>query len=402
MFGHGRRSRLAAISFCTTVAGLIAWAASAQAYAIKLTPLGLPVRWPEAHVGFVVDRAVDESVSGGVQAVTAAVGAWHVPSAPALTVTIGQTPSVPAVDGQNSVIFAANGFLPAGNALAITLVSFDAVTGDIVDTDIVVNGIHAFSVLPSDATPPADAEAFAMEGGAGVDDPRSQAHLAFDLQHVVAHEVGHALGLADSTDSNSALMYPYTKPNDASVRGPAEDDTDGISDLYSSGVVPSSSSGCGANVAGAPVRSRDAGAALALAVIAGAWVASRRRAHRLVPFGAILLAVGAGPLPAHSAERPVASRVYETAHVVGATTEKVGGVFQTTLDLVPTPCSGATDCPRRVRVWGGTIDGITQAVDGAVAPRVDDDVDVTLAAMPSGPEPQEAFVIATRTPSRRP
>jgi hypothetical protein len=51
-----------------------------------------------------------------------------------------------------------------------------------------------------------------------------------------------------------------------------------------------------------------------------------------------------------------------------------------------------------VRVWGGTIDGITQAVDGSVAPRVDDDVDVTFAALPSGPEPQEAAVIAMRTP----
>jgi len=120
-----------------------------------------------------------------------------------------------------------------------------------------------------------------------------------------------------------------------------------------------------------------------------------------VSFGAMALAVGAGPVPAHSVERPVPSRVYATAHVVGATTEKVGGVFQTTLDLVPTVCRGAPDCPRRVRVWGGTIDGITQAVDGAVAPQVDDDVDVALAATPSGPEPQEATVIAMRTPSRR-
>ena len=57
-----RQSRL-----CITIAGLIAWAASAQAFAVKLTPLGLPVRWPKAHVGFVVDRTVDESVSGGAR-----------------------------------------------------------------------------------------------------------------------------------------------------------------------------------------------------------------------------------------------------------------------------------------------------------------------------------------------
>jgi matrixin len=402
MLSDGRRSRLAAVSVCATLAGFIAGAGTAQAFVLKRTSLGLPVRWSAAEVGFVVDQAVDTSVSGGVQAVNTAVDAWRVPGAPALTLTIGNTPSVPAVDGQNSVIFAKNGFLPAGQALAVTLVSFDATTGEIVDTDIVVNGTHAFGVLPAGATPPSGAVAVSNEGGSE-DDSTGQDHMAFDFQHVVAHEVGHALGLLDSTDDDSALMYAYTKPNDAAVRAPAEDDMSGISELYGGGVASSPPAGCGkANVAGSPVRSGDTEIALALVALVGAWVVSGRRARLIVPCGAALLALGARPLPAHSAQRPVTSRSYATAHVVGAMTENVEGVFQTTVDLVPIACSRAETCPRRVRVWGGTMGSITQAVDGSLAPQVGDDVDIAFADVAPGQGPQEASVLVVRRSTGQP
>lgn len=53
-----------------------------------------------------------------------------------------------------------------------------------------------------------------------------------DLQTVAAHEIGHALGLGHSSDTN-ALMYPrYT-----GIRGLGEDDIAGIRSLYGSGTT---------------------------------------------------------------------------------------------------------------------------------------------------------------------
>jgi hypothetical protein len=87
---------------------------------------------------------------------------------------------------------------------------------------------------------------------------------------------------------------------------------------------------------------------------------------------------------------------------VGATTENAGGVFLTTVDLVPIERSRAEVCPRRVRVWGGTMGAITQAVDGSVAPQVGDDVDIAFGDLASGEGPQEAAVLAVRRSTGRP
>src|SRR4029077_17735074 len=134
------------------------------------------------------------------------------------------------LDGQNSVLLAPDGFAPAGRALAVTITSFDDSTGTIVDTDVVINGQYAFAVLTGDAKPDRDATPISTDGSAGDDDGEDK--TPFDLVHVVSHEIGHSLGLADERDSNSALMYAYTMPGDSSVRAPSADDVDGVDTLY--------------------------------------------------------------------------------------------------------------------------------------------------------------------------
>jgi hypothetical protein len=406
MTKNGRRSRLAALSLCVVLAGFAACAGTARAFMVKQTSSGLAVHWPGDSVAFVVNPTMDSMVSGSVTSATAAVQAWSASGAPALTVEPGNTPAVPAVDGQNSIIFAAHGFLPAGDALAVTLVSFNAATGEIVDTDIVINGVHSFGVLPSGTMPPAGTASVAMEGASG-DTADSTGLLVFDFQHVVAHEVGHSLGLSDSIDEQTALMYPYTKPHDTSVRMPALDDLDGVSDIYANATAAAApaSSGCGkSSVAGSGVRAKDAEAAVALIVVAGAWIVSRRRARALVPVGAACLALLASPRAASSAQPPQTVHVDATARVVGATTRSVGGAFQTVVDLVPGTCDDVKTCPARARarVWGGTMNGITQEVGEGVTPEIDDDVDLAFAGTASGSEPQEAVVLAVRRPLRRP
>jgi hypothetical protein len=406
MTKNGGRSRLAALSLCALLGAIVAWADTARAFVVKRTSGGLAVHWPGDSVVFVINPTMDTMVSGSVTSTTAAVQAWSASGGPEMTVVPGNTPAVPAVDGQNSIIFANHGFLPAGDALAVTLVSFNAATGEIVDTDIVVNGVHSFGVLPSGTMPPAGTAAVAMEGAAG-DTGDSTGLLVFDFQHVVAHEVGHSLGLSDSIDEQSALMYPYTKPHDTSVRMPAQDDVDGVSDIYaaSSTAAAPAPSGCGkSSVAGSGVRTKDAEAAVALVFVAGAWIVSRRRARALVPVGAAVLALVSGPRPASSAQHPSTGHVDATARVVGATTHSVAGTFQTVVDLVPGACDGVRTCPSRARahVWGGTMNGITQQVGEAMAPEVDDDVDLAFSGAASGSGPQEAVVLAVRKALRRP
>jgi hypothetical protein len=251
---------------------------TAAAYEVKHTGSGLPVRWAESNVSFVIDPSVEEAAAGATQAIAQAAAAWAPPpGAPTLSAAPGTSPGKPAVDGINTILYAPHGYGPAGNALAITLVSFDESTGNIVDTDIVINGAHAFSVFAAGTRAPSGLAPVSNEPGHGGDEDDGNT-LKFDLQHVVTHEMGHALGLGDVTNDSTAVMFAYTMPDDASLRTPGSDDVAGVTDLYA-GANASQQGGCGggASVAATRVTVRDDGAVAAFALVAGAWLVARRR-----------------------------------------------------------------------------------------------------------------------------
>ncbi|HLK36807.1 MAG TPA: matrixin family metalloprotease [Polyangiaceae bacterium] len=324
------------------------------------------MRWNESQVSYVIDPSVHSAVSGGADAVAQAVSAWSgVSGAPALSTSAGTKPAKgPAVDGNNVVLFAPKGYAPAGNALAITILSFDSQTGAIVDADVVVNGAHKFAALPAGALAAPGAVALSNEGS-GDDDGRSSG--AFDLQHVVAHEIGHSLGLGDQNDVHAALMYAYSKPGDATLRAPTTDDVDGLDQAY--GGSPTHA-GCGASVAGTRAGLADGWAVLALAGMAGAWRMSRRRARVFVPACAALAVLVVAPVRARSAVSQSFVVGDATARVVASTAVDVDGVFQTTLELESASCR-STACPQHAvaRVWGGTLGNITQQVGDNPVPR---------------------------------
>src|SRR5690606_14244822 len=142
-----------------------------------------------------------------------------------------ESPTAPGFDRKNGVFFMRDGYAPAGRALAVTILTYDNATGRILDADIVFNGAYTFEVLPEDVHEKAtrvqaDAYPTATDGIAH-EDANVDRGAVYDLHHVVAHELGHSVGMNDEMDRDDALMYRYSAPNDPSLRSPADDDIAG-------------------------------------------------------------------------------------------------------------------------------------------------------------------------------
>jgi hypothetical protein len=375
-FGGQRRPWAASLVAAVSVS---MWSFSAGAFEVKTTSSGEPIHWKTGQVMFTVDPSVSERVDQGGQAISDATGAWSgVDGAPVLQTSGGSGDGVIAVDGVNTVLVAPKTFAPVGNALAVTVLSFDAVSGAILDADIVISREYDFAVLGSDAKPAKGARAHSNESESGGSSGNS---APFDLPHVVAHEVGHSLGLGDTQSDSTALMYAYSMPGDPSPRSPSSDDTAGVSQLYPASVTgPAGAIGCGqSNIAGSRPKSSDALASMALVAMAGAWLASRRRARVIVPICAIFCVALGDPTPARALSTAVLASD-ASAHVVRIDTRVGdGGIYETTLDLAPTTCR-VSSCPTSLRAhaWGGTIGNVTQQVGEGPVANVDDEVDVAL------------------------
>lgn len=232
------------------VASLILTAAllaggSASAFEAKHTQSGKPVRWGADTVELVLSPSIDAIAPGAREALESALSGWAGAShAPKLVLRTGTADLKPAYDGTNLVYYAPDGFAPAGSALAVTVLSFDDATGEILDADIIINGRRGLEVLPGSAVADVDAHAVSTEGGSEGGSDDEHVGEAFDLEHVFAHEAGHLLGLNDEPANAKALMYPFTMPGDASMRLPSDDDIAGIAESYS-GPSPAASAGHG-------------------------------------------------------------------------------------------------------------------------------------------------------------
>ncbi|MGA7120689.1 MAG: matrixin family metalloprotease [Polyangiaceae bacterium] len=373
---------LRAIVCALATAAIGAAAHSAGAFELKRNSQGQTLHWSSARVSYVIDPSVEEHVSGGAAAAASAVGGWsRAGNGPVLSTSVGPGGAKPGLDGQNSVIFAPDGFAPAGQALAVTVTSYDDSSGEIVDSDIVINGSYAFAVLNPSAHAATGAKPISTDGSSNDDD--SLRAVPFDLVHVASHEVGHTLGLADEKDDSSSLMYGYTMPEDATVRTPTSDDVQGLDALYMAGAGASEArAGCGqSSVAGSRTHPADAWTAMALMAVVGLRLASRRRSARAlriaVPAGAAFVALVGWQGAARSATPAPAMKADAIARVANVSTSNNEGIFETTLELVPSVCQ-QDPCPGRVtaHVWGGTMGGITQRVGVGRVPSVGDTVDV--------------------------
>jgi hypothetical protein len=379
--------------------GVMTWSADAGAYAVKRTTRGDLVHWDHAEVAYAIDPSVEAAIPGSFQATHEAMNGWSgTVGAPILNAhaSDGTSPKKPGYDDKNAVFYAPGGYPAAGYALAITVLTYDNTSGRILDADIVVNGMYDFGVLA--AAEPLKAERTRLAHPTTTDDVLHDGDASinresiYDLHHVVAHEVGHSLGMNDEMGKREALMYRYSAPNDATMRQPASDDIAGLAELYSTKLEGRGGCGSATVAPKAPSKtSSTAAMALGLALLVFLGVRARRSVRARAAFVAAAAAGLVAWMPTVSTKAARASeptgharaRVVEAASSLGA-----DGLFRTRYALATTECRVAA-CPKTGKglAWGGTIGELTQEVGNAFAPATGEAVDVSFTKLPQALEP---------------
>lgn len=373
----------------------------ANAYVVKRTSSGELVHWEGRNVDYTLDPSVERNVAGATNAVAHALDSWsgsvgapdlvaHAPAADA--------PTAPGFDRKNGIFFVANGYAPAGRALAITVLTYDNGSGRILDADVIFNGSYAFAVLGN-----VEAHATPLQGGAHPSNTDGVTHdsadvpndAIYDLHHVVAHELGHSLGMNDEMERRDALMYRYTSANDASLRSPASDDITGLAELYST-KLEGQGNGCG----GATVAPKKPSQMASTAAMAGvfallSFLMLRARSDRRARLGFVVASAIAGlaMMPSVAKKTGVAHATemapgQARARVLDTTTTMEEGLLKTTYKLATVACR-ASSCPKLGHgfAWGGTSGNIRQEVGGQYAPMNGDEVDVSFTTLPNGLAP---------------
>jgi hypothetical protein len=390
-----------------TVLALAAFTPDAQAYVLKRTTRAKLVHWEERTVDYTFDPSVEASVPDAVGATSRAMVSWSgTVGAPELqghaATTVVGAPTKPGFDQKNGVFYMANGYAPAGNALAITVLTYDNASGRILDADIVINGSYNFAVLGDTMTAvPADkhvvgAQPTYTDGISHVDEGPSL-DTVYDLHHVVAHELGHSLGMDDETERRDALMYCYSSPNDATMRAPASDDIAGLAELYST-KLEASGNGCG-NATVAPRKPSLAASRFAMAAALGFLfflvLRGRNERRARLPFVVAAAIAAYALLPRISkndggsiARADELAPGHARAKVLTTSTTIEEGLLKTTFKLATTACRVAT-CPNIGEgfAWGGTAGDVRQEVGRQFVPQRGDDVDVSFTKLPSALAP---------------
>jgi hypothetical protein len=257
---------------------------TARAYTVKQTDSGSTVRWHTNVVTLRMDPSMEQyftdmHVTGMVAESAAAWG--NLDGVPELQISNG-LPGPKGFDPDRGItngVYLIKDWELAESSLAVTVATFESRSGKIVDTDILVNANHPFTVTPD----------------------REEDRRAFDLLGVLTHEMGHVLGLGESFDVRMATMWPNIARGETHQRDINDDDEAGVELAYSLAALSEAEpQGCG----GSSVvlhRSKQQSAGFwflsgGLLIGAGLWLRSRARRGRSrgVPMMALVLLFGGG------------------------------------------------------------------------------------------------------------
>jgi hypothetical protein len=199
---------------------LVAWAPSAGAFERSQDPqTGVCLEWYVRQVTVLVNERCSDDVPAAacLAAVAAGFGVWNEPTCSDFVfVAGGTTPRTDVGFDQrdwnnniNLVVWIERDWQHEPGSIAMTTTTYDRTTGEVVDSDIEVNGEdYRYST-----------------SGSGT---------YTDIWNMIAHEAGHVLGL-DHSHLPEATMYPTAAPGETLKRDLAPDDIAGLCHIYPAG-----------------------------------------------------------------------------------------------------------------------------------------------------------------------
>ncbi|MBX7096739.1 MAG: matrixin family metalloprotease [Myxococcaceae bacterium] len=338
-----------------TAAAMLLASTAALAYEVKTDSTGHEVRWKGRFVLTVDSRfAKDVRVDDAVHRVELALGELQ-PATRALELARGSGErlamgydAAPGAKNENALVAIDRDWPFDENALAVTIVTMNTTTHEIIDADIAFNtDRYRFGDVDDTLSPDAR-----LEGG--VD----------DLQNTLTHELGHALGLKHNPADAAAVMYPGAVTGEVSKRHLAADDRQGLGLLYDAAMADAPPVGCSAAGGGFPWWL----GALAVAVIARP---RQRRALAAVRPALVLGACVAMPLAAQaqSVPAPVEAKVLKVATLPPRPGQRV---WATRLTVQVQNCPATEQCEHQLVVPGGRVGDLEQVIDDQPTPAVGD------------------------------